>query len=214
MDWTRAPATGYPHKPIMLDHIQPGQGPRGAIMTTSNEKKDEAYKLLDKLLDEANRPPASTVDLGTVLYKWLYQAAPWKTGRSLWLWRPALTQPMWLAKAPAEVRTLLTLVSSPCLVHVLVSLLLAPLGWLVNLVTGRWYCSTWGFRVVRVTRIPILLAGFPWLLSLFSPTVAWVAFCWMLVYLVLRVINGSALQESEALGAMENNERMEQSLRG
>lgn len=158
-------------------------------MTTSDEKKDGAYR---RSVDEAH----------------------WKTGRNLYLWRPALEPPMWLAMAPAEVRTLLTLITLIGLVHAFVTLLLVPFGWLVNLVTRRRFNSIWGFRVVRATRTPILVAGFPWLLSFLSPAVAWVAFGWMLVYLVLRLFNGSADQERRALVGMEGSEKWERSVRG
>jgi hypothetical protein len=121
----------------------------------------------------------------------------------------AYVPPTWLARAPTLMRALLTLVTLPGIVLVLVMYLLTPTFWLTNVLTRHRYNSTWGVRVVRVARTPILVVGFPWLLCLLSSTLALAMFVWMLVYLVLRQFNGAADQERRLLKSMEEMDRLE-----
>lgn len=119
----------------------------------------------------------------------------------------------WLAKAPAALRIALALTTAPMsLIHGLVLYPLSPVVWPLNIVTGHRYNSTWGLKVVRTIRAPILLIVPLWLLSHFVSAGGWVMFGWMVVYLVLRQFNGAARFEMKVAGDMEEAERLQQRL--
>lgn len=129
------------------------------------------------------------------------------------LFGTAFVSPWWIARAPWPVRLLLFVATLPGIILALVTYLLSPFGWLVNVLTGHRFNSSWGLMVVLNFRTVILMIVPTWLFTfLWQPLVVTYAI-WILVYLILRQFNGAADHERRLHKAMEAEEKLLERLR-